>query len=1057
MSESTESDETGDGDGAQPSSVAEIFDEYYHLPVLATLLSFMLWVRVRTYESFFRDGDVLFRGNDAYYHYRQVEYTVRHWPTTMPYDVWTQFPQGTSQGQFGTLYDQFMATVALIVGLGDPSTKTVAMVALFTPAVIGAALAIPVYKLAARFGDRQEGLFAVFLLALLPGQILTRSLVGFTDHHIAEAFMMAVAVLGFVIALEVTEREKPVYEQALDRDWRGMAEPLKWSALTGVALALYMWIWPPGVVLVGIGGVFFLIALTVDYLRGRSPDHVALVGIVSMTVAALLVLVNVDSLGFDTVSLSLLQVLLALGVAAGCAFMAGLARVWDDNEIDPRGYPAAIGGILVVGTVFLAVALPDLFNLIRGNLARTVLLDQSDNLRTVGEAQSLLSRGDASEALFREYGMLFFTTVLGLLWMAGKTLGDDYESRDLFLVVWTVFLTLMGFTQLRFNYYLAIAVVVVNAWLFGRVADLIELPSLGDKLGELTGYQVITVLAVFTVVFVPLATPLAATTAWEQSENNGPGRSAIWSENGDWMEENTPAPGRYGNPDGDPMKYYGTYGSNGGDYAYPDGAYGVLSWWDYGHWITVENERIPVANPFQQNARQASAFFQAQNESRAVLYLQALSNLDDTDQGLYEMNRSELERVVDERSAAERNETVRYIMIDDETAGRKFRPVTVWTGPGFSNYFTNRQYTLTNQRGEQVAQETLPTSNQQYAETMLSRLYFQDTSGMEHFRLVHEVERFSYVGGLLDDNGRVRPFATRLLSVTNWSRIQPFSRQLSQSRQLARLGQRRAIGIDLDGNGRPEYLYDGHIESTLKTFEYVPGATITGQTDTANATVQVSVGLEVTNTGRTFQYTTTTEVDENGEFSVTVPYATTDYLGVDEGATNSSVRALGPYTVRAFDTSGRPVAVEQDQVNVSEAAVLAEDSEPIEAEMELIGDPPEANVTTNRTVVAPGEPIEFNASNSTGRRLSYTWSGAISGTNQTVVRSFDEPGTYTVNLTVSDVVDRTDNATVTIEVVAEENESNASVAPPTTDGAGATAWRPSSPDAGPLVAAAPRR
>mgnify|MGYP000088427232 FL=1 len=1039
MSESTESDETADGD-AEPSSVAEILDEYYHVPVLATLLSFMLWVRVRTYESFLRNGDVLFRGNDAFYHYRQVEYTVRHWPTTMPYDVWTRFPQGTSQGQFGTLYDQFMATVALIVGFGDPSTRQVALVALFTPAVIGAAVALPVYKLAARFGDRREGLFAVFLLALLPGQILTRSLVGFTDHHIAEAFMMAVTVLGFVIALEVTEREKPVYEQALDGDWRGMSEPLKWSALAGVALGLYMWIWPPGVVMAGIAGVFFLLALTVDYLRGRSPDHVALVGIVSMTVAALLVLVNVDVVGFETTKLSLLQVLLSLGVAAGCAFMAGLARVWDDNEIDSRAYPAAIGGILVAGTLFVAVALPDLFSLLRRNLARTILLDQSDNLRTVGEAQSLLSRGDASEALFQEYGMLFFTTVLGLLWMAGRTLGDDYESRDLFLVVWTVFLTLMAFTQLRFNYYLALAVVVVNAWLFGRVADLIELPALGDKLGDVTGYQVITVLAVFTIVFVPLATPLAATTAWEQSENNGPGRAAIWSENGDWMQNNTPAPGQYGNADGEPMKYYGTYGGNGGDYAYPDGAYGVLSWWDYGHWITVENERIPVANPFQQNARQASAFFQAQNESRAALYLQALSNMDDASAGLYEMNRSELESLVENRNADERGEAVRYVMIDDETAGRKFRPVTVWTGPGYRNYVQNRQYTLVSQ-GEQAGQETLPTSNQQYAETMLSRLYYQDANGLEHFRLVHEVPRFSYVGGLVEDNGRVNPFATRLLNVGNYSQIASFAQQLDQARQLAQLGQRQAIGVDLDGNGRAEYLYDGHIESALKTYEYVPGATITGQTDTANVTVRVSVGLEVESTGRTFTYTTATQVGEDGEFSVTVPYATSEYAGVADGATNSSVRAVGSYNVTALDTSGqslRPVPVERAQVDVSESAVLSEDSDPIEADMDVIGDPPEANISVNRTTVAPGEPIEFNASNSAGRGLIYNWGGDILGDNRTVVRSFDEPGNYTVELRVQDLADRTDSTTVTIEVVNEsdasdggsESDTNASVAPP---------------------------
>jgi len=1037
MSESNDNEDT-DGDPERVTSVAAVFDEYYHVPVLATVLTFMLWLRVRTYESFLVDGNVLFRGNDAYYHYRQVEYTVRHWPSTMPYDAWTRFPSGTSQGQFGTLFDQFMATVALIVGLGDPTSQQVAMVALFTPAVVGTAVAIPVYKLGTRFGGRGEGLFAVFLLSLLPGEFLRRGLVGFTDHHVAEVFMMTVTVLALVIALQITEREKPVYEQALDRDWQGMSEPIRWSAIAGFAFGLYMWVWPPAVVLAGIAGLFFLLALTVDYLRGRSPDHVALVGIVSMTVASIVVLVGIDSFGFDTTTLSLIQFVLPLAVAAGAAFMAGLARVWDANEIDTRGYPIAIAGVLAVVTLFVAVALPDLYANIANNIERTILLDQSDTARTVGEAQSLLSRGEASERLFREYGMLFFTTVLGLVWMLAQSLfGREYESSSLFLVVWTVFLTLMAFTQIRFNYYLAVAVVVVNAWLFKQVADLVELPSLSDRLGEVTGYQLITLLAVFTIVFVPLATPLAATTAWESSDNNGPGRSAVWTENGEWMQNNTPAPGQYGDPDGEPMEYYGTYPN--GDYDYPRGAYGVLSWWDYGHWITVQNERIPVANPFQQNARHASAFFQAQNESRASLYLKALPSMDTTDRGLYEMSEEQLRSVIDDQTAAERDERVRYIMIDDQTAGRKFPPVTVWTGPGLSNYVKRSEapYSVVPLAGGQGQDQQrqvgqLPVRTDAYQQTMLSRLYFDDSNGLSHFRLVHEVEQFSYVGGYVDGN-RVSSndaFQSIMLSTGNWSQVAGIDQRLQQARQFAQFGQYTGFQVDFDGDGRQEILYDGHIESSLKTYEYVPGAEITGQVENENATVVIGVPLEVQNTGRTFQYRTTVKPDEDGSFSVTVPYATTDYLGVEEGATNSSVRAQGSYNVTAFDTESRqPVPLETAEVNVSESAVVSEDSDPIEANLERTGDPVEANATANRSVAPAGEPIEFSANASSGLALQYQWTDAVTSTNRTVTRSFDEPGEYTVELTVTDAYGETDTDTVTVEVVAEDgNETNESVA-----------------------------
>src|SRR6056297_1083855 len=84
----------------------DALEDWYHVPVLGAVLAFMLWVRVQAWENFTQNGEVYFSGNDAYYHFRQVMYTVRNWPETMPYDVWTGFSTGTSVGQFGTLFDQ---------------------------------------------------------------------------------------------------------------------------------------------------------------------------------------------------------------------------------------------------------------------------------------------------------------------------------------------------------------------------------------------------------------------------------------------------------------------------------------------------------------------------------------------------------------------------------------------------------------------------------------------------------------------------------------------------------------------------------------------------------------------------------------------------------------------------------------------------------------------------------------------------------------------------------------------------------------------------------------
>ena len=90
----------------QADSLGDVLKQVYHIPVLLGLIAFMLAVRLRALENFQTDGGVTFRGNDPWYHFRQTNYLLEHFPTTMPFDPMTNYPTGTSVDQFGTLYDQ---------------------------------------------------------------------------------------------------------------------------------------------------------------------------------------------------------------------------------------------------------------------------------------------------------------------------------------------------------------------------------------------------------------------------------------------------------------------------------------------------------------------------------------------------------------------------------------------------------------------------------------------------------------------------------------------------------------------------------------------------------------------------------------------------------------------------------------------------------------------------------------------------------------------------------------------------------------------------------------
>jgi dolichyl-diphosphooligosaccharide--protein glycosyltransferase len=937
-------------------SYLEALERWYHVPALALLIAFMLWVRLQAFDRFTRNGTVYFGGNDAWYHLRQVSYTVANWPSTMPFDPWTQFPYGTSQGQFGTLYDQLVATAALVVGLGSPDQQTIALTLLVAPAVLGALVAIPTYLIARRLAGRAGGVFAVLLLALLPGTFLARSVVGFSDHHVAEVLFQTLAVAATMAAIAVAEREKPVYELVVGRDYTALREPVGWSVLAGVALAAYVWAWPPGVLLVGILGTYYLLKLTFDQIRGVSPDHVGFVATISMGVGGLLMLVPLGTTSMSGASsFSLLQPVLTLAVAVGAAFMVWLAREWEARDLSPQLYPAPIAGLIGVGSLFVYLALPSLWQTIQGNIIRFIGFGTGARTRTIGEAQPFLSRtGFGVEwyhLIMREYGLLLFTAAIAvalLLWRIYRA--DRHRGEHLLLIVWTAFITSAAFTQVRFNYYLVVPVAVLNAYLFREVLVAVGLGASSlENVRDVSGYQVVTLLFVVLVLVPGLLVPITYGQGSQRSQTvvtagaaNGPADVTQWHSSLGWMEENTPNEGTFGGADNG-MAHYGTYDEGDGNYDYPEGSYGVMSWWDYGHWITTLGERIPNANPFQQQARTAAEFLLAQDEDKAESVMESVS---------------------------EDDAKSRYVAVDWKMAstysqinGKFFAP-TVFHENFSQSDFSEPLYVI---QDEQVRSTGLQIRSQNYYDSQVAQLYLyhgsavepepvvvdwdtrmlQTTDGdefeakivpsgpnaslvqrfdsMEEARTYVEEDGSSQVGGL----GR---FPSERIPALEHYRL------VHASEENALNSQRYFTMVQREMSTMPDEGAAGMLPTSpswVKLFERVPGATVEG-TGPANTTVTASVRMQVPTTGETFTYTQRAETDGNGEFTMVLPYSTTGYdeWGPENGYTNVSVRAAGPYEFATPEEATDEGFVKYNATaDVSEAKVIGEDEEPVTVEL----------------------------------------------------------------------------------------------------------------------------
>jgi dolichyl-diphosphooligosaccharide--protein glycosyltransferase len=935
--------------------------QYYHYLAFVFLAAFAFWNRARNWENFIVGGEVLYRSNDPWYHYRSTQYVVENFPETMPFDVWTYFPFGTSQAQFGTIFDQILATIALVIGLGSPSDELVRHVVLFAPALFGVAVLVPAYLIGRRFGGRFSGLIAVGIIAIAPDGLLARSVVGFSDHHVAEALFQALAVLGVIVALYVAQRERPVYELLANREFGTLRQPLGWSILAGVGIGLYLWVWPPGVLLLGILGVFFLLHLSVQAVKGESPEHTALVGVVSLTTAGLMQLSTVNSLNISATSRSLLQPGLAFAVAFGCLFMAWFFRQWEARNQSRFTYPVAIGGILIAVATLVALVLPDLFGYFVDQVLRVVGFQTSPTAGTVGEAQPLQ---DPSR-LFDWYRLALFTAIAGVGIVLFRQYSHDHPNAgELLVVVWLVFLVAATFTQARFSYYLAVPVAVLTAITTGVVMRYV---GRVEDVTQVESYQVMVVVAVVLVTIAPLAWGGPALAAVDGRSQ--PGGVVGWNDGLGFLSENTPAEGQLENPDGEALELYDEYARTD-DYDYDEGAYGVMSWWDYGHWITAQGDSIPNANPFQQGSTDAARFLTSQNETDANNVLAS----------------------IDEDDAKTRYVMVDWKMAETETNvnGKFFAPIRfnpdtdrsdfysrvasvtenglqtrgIWQKQPYYNSTLTRLY-----RYHGSAQEPAPVvTDWQGAERQLggtstfvnppsdgqSVKFFDNMSAardfveqdgtaqvggigpypaervpaMEHYRLVH-MSDFS------GTQGRLSQVLTRDILATGVA--QRFTQgNTSQSQAYARAA---------------NFLYP-NTPSWVKTFERVDGATIEGS-GPANTTLTLSVemspqtgGVTVLPRSRTdvgglrngnFTYTQQVQTDADGEFTATVPYSTTGYdeLGPEEGYTNTTVQATGPYRItspRACE--GREIVQQTATVNVTEAQVVGVDDSAVTADLQ---------------------------------------------------------------------------------------------------------------------------
>jgi len=629
-------------------------------PLIVTLLfiavivcaAFILRV-VLPYAYVFQGEWIKYTGTDAYYHMRIIDTIVHNFPDVGNFNPYLIFPGG---GEITGLifFDLFLSGIIWLIGMGSPSQHTIDIVSVHFPAVIGALTVIPVYFIGRTLCNRWCGMIAASLIAFIPGEFLGRSILGFTDNHVFEVFCSTLAVMFVILAVRSAREKELTFQNVIHPNIHALLKPLVYSVIAGVILALYLNSWIGSLLFIFILFLFVVVQYLIDYARGEKSDYLCITSTIFFAVTLIITLL-LSHTGEQTASLV---------IATTVSLVTGIIScVYRNNSIKTGLFFGTLGGAGIIALAAFYLAKPGLMS---SMISMFSVLNPSGGMRTISETAPILFPNgsftfDVVWFNFTTGSILSLVALVIAVWVMIK----KGEQDKTLLVVWSIILLLMTLSMRRWAYYFAVNVALLTAyvsWLalqryFGyieqnaRISDekavshtkqkhRKQMPA-SQQPGSLSGVKAAGIIIIVLIVILPNIIYARDTAAQPRFAPTN-----AWCESLEWLKENTPEP--FGSSD-----FYNK--TVNAPFTYPNSAYGVTAWWDYGYWITRIGHRVPNSNPGQTGAGAVARMFTAQNEDAALKSADALKS--------------------------------KYVIIDYLTTTSKFYAVAVWADTVKEEYY----------------------------------------------------------------------------------------------------------------------------------------------------------------------------------------------------------------------------------------------------------------------------------------------------------------------------------------------------------------------------------
>jgi asparagine N-glycosylation enzyme membrane subunit Stt3 len=328
--------------------------------LLAAFFGAALFIRVvLPYDKVFVGDWIKFTGVDAYSFMRIVDNLVHNFPHLIAFDPYGLYPGGWALSA-QVFWPYLISGITWLCGFGSPSQHTVDMIAVYLPAVLGALTTIPVYFIGKTLFNRWAGVIAAGLVAIFPGEFLGRSILGFTDYHVAEALFTTVAMLFLILAVKAGRDKQLTLGNLWHRQWATVTKPFIYSLLAGVFLGIYFLTWAGALLFVFIIFAYLVIQFIIDHLKSRSTEYLCFISTIVFIVTFLMAL----SLSPDRMTLASLAIAIIIPMA-----MAVLSYFMASRHVKPIIYPAAVIGLGLLSLLVFHIVNPSLLQSILGRLS----------------------------------------------------------------------------------------------------------------------------------------------------------------------------------------------------------------------------------------------------------------------------------------------------------------------------------------------------------------------------------------------------------------------------------------------------------------------------------------------------------------------------------------------------------------------------------------------------------------------------------------------------------------------------------------------------------------